>query len=118
MRLYIVVIGVTFCLVNWLFFGSGHYHLSYLEKKSNKFKLVSLYFNLLMISVLLCLYVVGLYSKHLEVTNIMIIMFGVQSGGTIVYILTLDVIGINIKNKKIYDNIRWTGAYRLQRLLF
>jgi len=102
MELFIVILGMIFCVLNWFFFGTGHYHLSYIEKiKYRKFKLGNFYFTFVITISMLSLYVISLFNEHIQVKSILLIMFCVEFGGTIMYILALDIIGINNKNKEI-----------------
>lgn len=102
MESFIIILGMIFCISNWFSFGTGHYHLSFIEEiKYRKFKLGNFYFTLVMTISMLSLYVISLFIELIHVRSILLIIFCVELGGTIMYILALDIIGINNKNKEI-----------------
>ncbi|BCR35640.1 hypothetical protein [Mariniplasma anaerobium] len=106
MELFIVILGMIFCILNWFFFGTGHFHLSFIEKiKYRKFKLGNFYFTLVISISMLSLYVISFFNELIQFKKIILIMFCIEFGGTIIYILALDLIGINNKNKEIIKHI-------------
>ena len=100
----IVIISIAFCIVNWIFYGSGHYYLNFINKeKYQVHKAISIGFTVFFSLVMVILDVTSCFLEIEYLVTILIIFLSIDFFGTVLYIIILDIIGLRIRNSEIQE---------------
>ncbi len=101
-ELSLVVLSIAFCVANWIFFGSGHCYMNFINKEKYQIqKAINILFSFFCSLVMTIILFVGYFIEIGHLTTILIILLSIDFFVTVLHICILDIIGLKIRNSKI-----------------